>query len=84
MKSAWPVSVSCCVLEVSLSGYFEYKRRKAAMHPSKPGSRRLSDEALLTHIRTIHAEVNQEYGRPRMAKELVARGTAWARSGSEP
>lgn len=35
---------------------------------------RLSDEAVLTHIRAVHAEVGQEYGWPRMAKELAARG----------
>jgi transposase InsO family protein len=34
----------------------------------------MSDEALLTHIRAIHAEVKGEYGWPKMWKELVARG----------
>lgn len=34
----------------------------------------MSDEALLTHIRAIHAEVKAEYGWPKMWKELVARG----------
>lgn len=43
--------------------------------PSKPGAhKRMSDEALLTHIRAIHAEVKGEYGWPKMWKELVARG----------
>ena len=32
------------------------------------------NEALLVHMRAIHAEVKQEYGWPRMHKELVARG----------
>ncbi len=75
MSSHWPVSVSCEVLDVSVSGYFEHRRRKAAALPSKASTgRRLSDEAVLTHIRAVHAEVGQEYGWPRMAKELVARG----------
>ena len=75
MSVHWPISVSCAVLDVSVSGYFEHGRRKAAEKPSKAGSgRRLSDEAVLTHIRAVHAEVRQEYGWPRMAKELVARG----------
>ena len=75
MSAHWPISVSCEVLDVSVSGYFEHRRRKAAAKPSKAGSgRRLSDEAVLTHIRVVHAEVGQEYGWPRMAKELVARG----------
>ena len=34
----------------------------------------MSDKALLTHIRAIHAEVKAEYGWPKMWKELVARG----------
>ena len=29
---------------------------------------------MLAHIRAIHAEVTQEYGWPKMCKELVARG----------
>lgn len=75
MSARWPISVSCEVLGVSVSGYFEHSRRKAAAKPSKASSgRRLSDEAVLAHIRVVHAEVGQEYGWPRMAKELVARG----------
>lgn len=35
---------------------------------------RHSDEAVLVHIRAIHAEVKGEYGWPRMHKELLARG----------
>jgi putative transposase len=74
MKASWPVSLSCEVLGVSVSGYFEHQRRRSQRGPSKPGSGRLSDEALLAHMRAIHAEVRQEYGWPRMAKELCARG----------
>lgn len=82
MREDWPVSVSCEVLEVSVSGYFEHWHRKEAAQPSKAGwGRRLSDEAVLIHIRAVHAEVGQEYGWPRMAKELVARGHREARSG---
>ena len=29
---------------------------------------------MLAHVRAIHAEVRQEYGWPRMTKELCARG----------
>jgi putative transposase len=42
--------------------------------PSRPGGGRLSNEALLAHIRAIHAEVKGEYGWPRVWKELLARG----------
>jgi len=74
MKASWPVSLSCEVLGVSVSGYFEHQRRQQRRRPSQPGSGRLSDEALLAHMRAIHAEVRQEYGWPRMTKELCARG----------
>jgi putative transposase len=70
----WPVTLACEVLGVSTSGYFEHQRRRSASQPSRPGARRLSNEALLAHIRAIHAEVKGEYGWPRVWKELLARG----------
>ena len=74
-KTHWPVSLACEVLQVSASGYFEHWRRKDTNKPSRPGTnRRISDEAVLVHIRVIHAEVKQEYGWPKMWKELLARG----------
>jgi len=72
-KATWPVSLTCEVLEVSTSGYFEHQRRRAEGAPGKPGGR-ISDEALLAHIRAIHAQVKGEYGWPRMWKELLGRG----------
>ena len=72
-KTTWPTTLTCEVLEVSTSGYFEHQRRRAQAAPSKPGGR-IGDEALLAHIRAIHAEVKGEYGWPRMWKELLGRG----------
>jgi len=74
MKYRYPVSVSCGVLEVSTSGYFNWLRRREDGHGRSGPGRLHSDEALLAHIRAIHAEVKGEYGWPRMHKELVARG----------
>jgi transposase InsO family protein len=74
-KKLWPVTLACEVLGVSTSGYFEHWRRKDTDKPSRPGAnKRIGDEALLVHIKSIHAEVKQEYGWPKMWKELVARG----------
>ena len=71
----WPVSMVCEMLSVSTSGYFEHMRRQGADRRSKPGvGKCISNEALVAHIRAIHAEVKQEYGWPRVWKELVARG----------
>ena len=72
-KLTWPVTVSCEVLGVSTSGYFEHLRRPKQAVPSKPGGR-VSDEALRAHIRAIHAEVKGEYGWPRMWKARLGRG----------
>ncbi len=56
----------CQVLDVSESGYYHHWTRVAACH-------RISDDALLTHIRAIHREVKGEYGWPRMWKALQAK-----------
>jgi putative transposase len=72
MRKHYPISIACEVLEVSASGYFTWTRQLKAKRTTPPG--RHSDEALLAHMRAIHAEVKQEYGWPRMHKELVARG----------
>lgn len=63
------------MLQVSASGYFEHWRRKSCPQTQQTGGcKRISDEALLVHILAVHAEVKQEYGWPKMWKELVARG----------
>ncbi len=72
MRKHYPVSLACEVLDVSASGYFSWLRRRDSARPGPGG--RYSDEALLAHIRAIHAEVKGEYGWPRMHKELLARG----------
>lgn len=56
-KAHWPISLACDALGVSASGYFEHGRRRCLDKPSKlGGSKRMSDEALLTHIRAIYAD----------------------------
>ena len=73
-KALWPITLACEVLEVSASGYFEHWRRKDADKPSRAGvNKRITGEALLVHIKAIHAEVKQEYGWPKVWKELLAR-----------
>lgn len=66
----WPVSVQCEVLGVSPSGYHEHFRRRASPERRK----RISNDALLVHIKAIHAEARGEYGWPQIWKELLARG----------
>ena len=69
-KSQWPVSLQCEVLEVSPSGYHEHFARRATPHQRK----HVSNDALLVHIKTIHAQSKGEYGWPRVWKELIVRG----------
>ena len=74
-KSQWPIGLACEVLGVSTSGYFQHQRKKVLERREKGVKpERLSNEALLAHIKAIHAEVKQEYGWPRITKELHARG----------
>lgn len=75
MKYAWietqrgryPLAALCDALSVSTSGLGTWKRGGRART-------RLSDAALLTLIRAIHAESKGAYGWPRVWKELQARG----------
>ena len=53
-----------------MAGYHEHFVRKASGVPR----RHLSDDALLVHIKAIHAETRGDYGWPRVWKELLARG----------
>ena len=69
-KRDWPVSVQCEVLGVSPSGYHQHFSRRASPQARK----RVSNDALLVHIKAIHAEVKGEYGWPRVWKELLFRG----------
>jgi len=70
-KSYWPVTRQCEVLNVSTSGYFGHQRRRIAEDPEIPG-KRLSDAALLVHIKAAHAASKGEYGWPRIWRELRA------------
>jgi putative transposase len=57
----------CRGLKISASGYYAWRRRP-------PCKRSLANQALLVHIRAIHAEMRQTYGSPRIHAELRARG----------
>ena len=69
-RQSWPVSVMCEVLGVSPGGYHQHFTRRA----QRTERTRLSDDALLVHIKAIHAESKSSYGWPRVWKELLSRG----------
>ena len=65
-RAQWPVTLAWKVLGVSVSGYFAHWRRKDAYKPSRPGAnKRITGEALLVHIKAIHAVANALNTRPR-------------------
>lgn len=76
MKYAWiaeqgrafALSEMCDVLDVSISGYRAWKRG------GRPDRKRLTDGQMLALIQSIHAELKNAYGSPRMMRELRARG----------
>ena len=77
-KHCWPIALTCEALDVSVSGYFEHQRiqgrhKTHAADGTNP-SRRVHRDALLVHIRAIHAEVKGEYGWPKIHRELHDRG----------
>jgi transposase InsO family protein len=64
----------CEQLDVSISGYHQHARRKEGLPKLSSGSRRISNDALLAHIKAVHAKSKQEYGWPRIWKALVFNG----------
>jgi putative transposase len=56
--------VACRLLEVSRSGYYEWKDRP-------PSVREQENELLLKHIEKVHAESRTTYGSPRVHAELA-------------
>lgn len=81
MKYAWidgqrndyPLQALCGLLGVSTSGYADWK---ACGGPKQW----LSDDQLLTLIRSVHAESKQAYGSPRITEELKDRGIPVSRN----
>jgi putative transposase len=67
-RKQWPVQVLCRLLEVAPSGYYAWRL------PRPPRPRAQRHQALLTHIRAVHAETKARYGSPRVQAELAARG----------
>ena len=69
-RRVWPISVQCRVLGVSVAGFHASGLRRARGAQRRP----LGDEALLVHIKAIHAQTRGGYGWPRTWKALLAGG----------
>jgi len=64
----------CEQLDVSISGYHQYVRRTDRPQRPSLGPRRMSNDALLAHIKAVHAKSKQEYSWPRVWKKLLLSG----------
>ena len=67
-----PVETACAVLNVSVSGFYSWKRRPASLRQTR-------DLVLLAHIRAEFSTSNGTYGSPRMHAELAESGLAVGR-----
>jgi hypothetical protein len=65
-KADFPISFMCDRLDVSTSGFYEW--RHAQTHPC---ARRVEDAELLDRIVEIHRMSRRSYGSPRVHDELV-------------
>ncbi len=66
-KKTWPIRLMCKVLNISSSGYYEWRRRPESAQDQS--NRKLDDE-----IDEVYEEHKQRYGVPRVTKELKERG----------
>ena len=66
-KKAWPVTVMCCILKVSSSGFYDWNRR--IISPNV-----LARDVLDCKIIRIYQQHKSRYGSPRIHKELVESG----------
>ena len=66
-KRTWPIRLMCQVLNVSSSGYYNWRGRPES-------ARAMSNRALDSEIRQVYGEHKQRYGVPRITDELKDRG----------
>jgi transposase InsO family protein len=69
MKPEHTVPMLCKTLNVSVSGYYDWRRRQA-----QPGPRSLADQDLLQELQSLHARSRQTYGSPRLQAALRQQG----------
>jgi transposase InsO family protein len=69
MKADHPLSALCRALEVSSSGYYDWKKRRGC-----PGPRAMENQTLAKEIQAIHVKSRQTYGSPRIMQELRKKG----------
>ncbi len=71
-RKEYPVSVLCETLEVSLSGYYAWKKRPVSQHQRE-------DQQLAEQIQAVYHSCRQVYGSPRIHAELREQGITSSR-----
>ena len=66
-QGEFPVRLMCRVLEVSVAGFYAYRRRPESW-------RAVMDDVLMAQVRVAFAESGETYGAPRVHQELRADG----------
>jgi putative transposase len=71
-RNEYPVSVLCETLDVSLSGYYGWKKRPVSQHQRE-------DQQLAERIQAVYNACRQVYGSPRIHAELRDQGICVSR-----
>ncbi len=66
-REHFPVRMMCCLLDVTISGFYAWRRRGPSRHA-------LDDERLKRRISAVHAESDGIYGSPKVRDELLDTG----------
>jgi len=66
-RTLFPVMKLCAVLQVSASGYYDWRKRT-------PSAREQENQRLLLELRLLEVATRHRYGSPRMHRELRDRG----------
>jgi len=75
MKNERPITTLCEALEVSPSGYYDWRNCQ-----TNPPPRRLEDQRLKEHVLQIHQDSRQTYGAPRVQMHLRSEGRRHGRN----
>ena len=75
MRNQYSILALCHQLEVSSSGYYDWRLRQNA-----PGPRALENQKLATKINQIHKQSRKTYGSPRIVMELRKGGVRHGRN----
>jgi len=75
MKAQYAIRTLCENLGVSLSGYYDWRRRRDC-----PGPRALENQVLLEEIVALHSKSRQTYGSPRLVAALRQKGRRHGRN----